>query len=129
MGAAVSGHAQLGNKMNLAVLRRFQGILECAQAHVRCLYQHGHIAGFMFIAQHFGVCLGDVSPVKTFGHARIKSLFAHQVIGGTCLLKMGKVATLQALLVHPHISHVKCTIEARGAGTNHNHATLFAHQR
>ena len=36
---------------------------------------------------------------------------------------------LQALLVHPHIPHIKGQVEPAGPGTDHDHAALFAHQR
>ena len=82
----------------------------------------------MFVATHFGVGLRDRIPAKTLRHARIKTLLQHQLVGSTRLFEMGKMAALQALLVHPHIADIKRAVKSGGACANHDHAALFANK-
>ena len=70
----------------------------------------------------------NVRPWKHLRHAGVQPAFDHQLVRRRRLFQMREVRPLQTLLVHPHIAHVEGAVETAGAGTNHHHTALFAHQ-
>ena len=79
----------------------------------------------MLVPQHFHMRLWQIIPAEHFGHAGVQTALQHQLVGRGRLFKVGKVASLQTFLVHPHIPHVQGQIEPGRSRTNHHHAALF----
>ena len=65
-------------------------------------------------------------PREHLGHGRVQPPFHHQLVRRSGLFQMGKVRPLHAFLVHPQIARIHRQVIARGAGTDHHHAALFA---
>ena len=82
----------------------------------------------MLIAAHFHMCFGQVDPIKGFRQTWVQLVFAHQPIGGGGLLEIGKMRALKALLMHPHVAHIKGQIVTGGASADDHHTTFFAYE-
>src|SRR5579864_4317114 len=108
--------------------RRFEHVVEIAQARAWGVDQHRHVAGLVAVGAHQFVGVRNLLPREHVAHAWIDALVEHELVGGAGLLEMGEMRALHALLPHPDIARVEGDVVAGGAGAEHHHAAALDHE-
>src|SRR5215207_7197464 len=82
----------------------------------------------MLVLPHLHMGARNLPPSINLGHAGVDTLREHKLVGIRGLHEIGEVRSLHPLLMHPQITGVHGEIEARSAGTYHDHATAPHHE-